>query len=230
MASHLLNRGRGIVWRRRIPRRVADSLGRSHVLVYLGTRDPREAARLGRRLSVVFDDFLDAMNSITRTPTPEDLENLLQIFRKIVRERCETAQLLEFRPTEEQRSEYLKQAPSSLEELDARVAAEQEYLDHDPDARAMFEERRSAWALTEAFRDLAALAGKWQDAFKRNDPSMIRGLLGEAMAAAKVSISPNSLAYARLGRDALKEGVHTIQEGRGQDPKIEPIRPAKKAA
>jgi integrase len=223
MASHLFNRGRGIVWRRRIPPCFAGALGRSHVLVYLGTRDPREAARLGRRLSVVFDDFLEAMNTITRTPTPEDLENLLQIFRKIVRERCETAQLLCFQPTDEQRQEIERQKPATLEELDALFVTEQAILGGDPEAQAALDERRAAISLTRNFRDPGRLAGVWLDAMQRNDPNSIRDLLAEALRIANISMPPQSLAYAKLARTALQQGVEEIQAFRGQELDVQPI-------
>jgi integrase len=224
MASHLLNRGRGIVWRRRIPRRLAVSLGRSHVLVHLSTRDPGEAARLGRRLSVAFDDFIDAMNTITRTPAPEDLEKLLLSFRSLVKERCETAQLLFVRPSEEQKEEIKRLAPTTLQELERRFAVEEVYLEQDPAARAVFDERRRAQARTAGFHDLSRLVTRWHDALDRNDPGVIREILIEVLEINGVDLRPGSLAYAKFGREALKQGIAEVQEFTGLARDAEPLR------
>jgi len=57
---HLLKRGGVYYWRRRIPRSFAPGFGSSHILLSLRVREAASARRLGRRLSVIFDEAVQA--------------------------------------------------------------------------------------------------------------------------------------------------------------------------
>lgn len=60
MADYLIRRNGRYSYRRRYPNEVAAILGKSEFVKALGTADPKEAARLARKVSVRFDDECDA--------------------------------------------------------------------------------------------------------------------------------------------------------------------------
>ncbi|HJT11024.1 MAG TPA: hypothetical protein VJ790_00320 [Dongiaceae bacterium] len=84
------------------------------------------------------------MEQVTRTLTSEQQEAILQSFRDLIRKRLELMELISWIPSEAQQIEMLRNAPTSLEELNARFAKEQATLAADPDARAIYEERQAA--------------------------------------------------------------------------------------
>lgn len=134
-ASYLCNRGSMIFWRRRLPGRAAKIFGRSHLILSLRTRDPKRARQLSRCLAVHFDEIFNVMEQVTRTLTSEQQEAILQSFRDLIRKRLELMELISWIPSEAQQIEMLRNAPTSLEELNARFAKEQATLAADPDAR-----------------------------------------------------------------------------------------------
>lgn len=217
MASHVVNRGRSISWRRRIPVRLVSAFRRSHLTLSLRTRDPVKARRLARRLSVVFDEFIEAMETANRQPTPQEQQALLDAFRSLIRDRCETARSLGFRPTQEQWNEYLGRAPTTLGELKRIELDEEAYRQSYPAAQAAYEERVQAHIESAPFRNVTRLAGEWQDALDRNDTRAVRDLVDETLATSGVSIHPNSLAYTRFARRPLREGVEVLRQIESED-------------
>lgn len=112
MSSYLVDRGRAIFWRRRIPLQFAAAFGRSHLVIGLGIGDPKLARRLSRRLNVRFDDAFESLKMESRIPTPEEQRQIIESLRQLVRDRCETTQLFSVRSTPEQWQEYLAKAPA----------------------------------------------------------------------------------------------------------------------
>jgi hypothetical protein len=87
--SHLLKRGGVYYWRRRIPRSFAPGFGSSHILLSLRLREPAKARRLGRRLSVIFDEAMQAIELQQRVPSPQELRSIFQRLYSLIIDRCE---------------------------------------------------------------------------------------------------------------------------------------------
>lgn len=86
---HLLKRGGVYYWRRRIPRSFAPGLGSSHILLSLRVREPASARRLGRRLSVIFDEAMQTIELEQRVPSPQELQSIYQRLYALIIDRCE---------------------------------------------------------------------------------------------------------------------------------------------
>lgn len=212
MTSYLLNRGRTIFWRRRLPGRAANIFGRSHLTLSLRTRDPKRARQLSRRLAVYFDEIFGAMEQVTRTLTTEQREAILQSFRDLIRERLELRELISWTPSEAQQTERLRNAPTSLEELNARFAEEQATLAANPDARAIYEERQAAHEAIGELGSLKELKASWTDALQRNDTTLTMPLLDKALKKQGIAMPPNSLALLKLRRAAMETGLAVLEE------------------
>lgn len=212
MTSYLFNRGQTIFWRRRMPGRAAKIFGRSHLILSLRTRDPKRARQLSRRLAVHFDEIFGAMDQITTTLTKEQQEAILQSFRDLIIERLELRKLLIWAPTDAQRTEMLRNAPTSLDALNAIFADEEAYLDSNPAAKAAHEERRAAQTVIAQFGDPEELRATWTDALQRNDTSVVTPLLEIVLQTKGVAAPSNSLGMLKLRRQALESGIAILDE------------------
>lgn len=212
MTSYLLNRGSMIFWRRRLPGRAAKIFGRSHLTFSLRTRDPKRARQLSRRLAVYFDESIGTMEQAIRTLTNEQRDAILQSFRDLIKERIELRELIGITPSEAQRIESLRHAPTSLEELNARFENEERALHANPAARAVFEERQAAHEAIAELGNLDELKTTWTNALERNDTDVVMPLLSKVLEKQGLSIPPNSLALLKLKRDSIQAGLAVLEE------------------
>jgi integrase len=63
MAEHLTRRNGRYFYRRRVPADLIEAYGKSEVQQALGTPDPKEAAKLARKVASKFDDLFDALRA-----------------------------------------------------------------------------------------------------------------------------------------------------------------------
>ncbi|MET1029003.1 MAG: DUF6538 domain-containing protein, partial [Dongiaceae bacterium] len=180
MSSFLLNRGRAIYWRRRIPLRFAVALKRTHIVVSLGTRDPKRARQLSRRLAVHFDDVFDMAHAIKQL-TPDDFPQIIQSFRDLVQERLGLFELIFERETAQQRDQRLANPPTDAE-FDAMVSEETRYRAENPDAQAAYEGRVEAHFKIAELGNIRTLAADWREALDTNQTRIITPLLEQALA------------------------------------------------
>lgn len=75
MTNHLIRRGAIYYYRRRVPADLIEAMGKKEIQQSLGTSDPKEAARLSRKVAVEFDDKFERLRNepaLTKQ-TPEGL-------------------------------------------------------------------------------------------------------------------------------------------------------------
>jgi hypothetical protein len=130
----------------------------------------------------------------------------------LIRERLELRELISWTPSEAQQTERLRNAPTSLDELNARFAKEQATLAADPDARAIYEERQAVHEAIGELGSLKELKASWTDALQRNDTTLTMPLLDKALKKQGIAMSPNSLALLKLRRAAMEAGLAVLEE------------------
>jgi hypothetical protein len=106
----------------------------------------------------------------------------------------------------------LRNAPTSLEALNAIFAAEQTYLEANPVAKAAHEERQAAHMAIGQFGDLEELRATWTEALQPNDTSVVTPLLDIVFQTQSISLPPNSLGILKLRRQALENGIAILDE------------------
>ena len=89
MTNHLSRREATYYWRCRLPRSIAQILGRSHLARSLRTKAPDRARQLARRLSVVVEEVGQSLKDATmkgrKPPTSEDLDRILMdLFTEVL--------------------------------------------------------------------------------------------------------------------------------------------------
>jgi hypothetical protein len=137
---HLLKRGGVYYWRRRIPRSFAPGFGSSHILLSLRVREPASARRLGRRLSVIFDEAMQAIELEQRTPSIQELKSILKRLYSLILDRCEreaaNTYAVEEIPEEAFDSPPPEREPGSADEAAWLAAHEEAYMFGDPAERS----------------------------------------------------------------------------------------------
>lgn len=172
MSEHVIRRGARYYYRRRVPAELIEAMdGRKEITKALGTSDPKEAARLARKVSVGVDElFRKAASKGQEAPSaPPQLWHDIT-SDPITGEAKWTGKMVPSRPpeatTDEQHGEYQRRYADWLETEGQPDPLEVQFADHDrQQAYAAQQERARAW-------------------FRRELTAIVEGVIGRSTAPA----------------------------------------------